>query len=253
MVSLCLKDLGAKHGRKQILSEITTPEFRAGEVIAVVGPNAAGKSTLFKRMAGTLKGAGQVHFQSSSSHRGGICYMPQDVSVNSVLSVYESVLLARMQGGGFSVGPADLAIVDYYLNSFNLLPLSSRNIGELSGGQRQMVSIAQTLVREPDVILMDEPTSALDMSRQVEVLSYVRKLAVEKEMIVFIALHDLNDVLKYTDKTLVIANGGLISCGPSEEVITVELLRDIYKVEARIEVCSKGDKHVFVDDCIHNS
>lgn len=250
MVSLRLNKLGAKHGRKQILSEITTPEFRAGEVIAVVGPNAAGKSTLFKRISGIVKGEGEVCFRSNTSHRGGICYMPQDVSVNSVLSVYESVLLARMQGGGFSVGSADLDIIDYYLNSFNLLPLSDRNIGELSGGQRQMVSIAQTLVREPEVILMDEPTSALDMSRQVEVLSYVRKLAVDQGMIVFVALHDLNDVLKYTDITLVIANGGLITCGLSEDVITEKLLRDIYNVEARVEVCSKGDRHVFVDGCI---
>lgn len=246
MVTLQLNALGALYGRKLALSGFSTPQFVAGDIVAVIGPNAAGKSTLFKRVAGLLKGPGEVVLQSEKGGKA-ISYMPQDTGANAVLSVYESILLARKQGSAWSVADDDLTQIDALMDALNIRPIAFRDLGALSGGQRQLVAIAQTLVREPDVMLMDEPTSALDLYRQVEVLSFMQECARRQGMIVFIAIHDLNQALRFANKALLVANGRMLACGDAQEVITSEMLRDVYKVDARIEKCSRNFDHVIVD------
>ncbi|RWI08777.1 MAG: ABC transporter ATP-binding protein [Mesorhizobium sp.] len=109
MVTIRLEALGARYGKSLRLRDVTTPAFEGGAIVAVIGPNAAGKSTLFRRIAGLLAGPGNVHVWNARRERNAICYMPQDTSANAVLTVYESVLLARKQGMGWSVGDDDLS------------------------------------------------------------------------------------------------------------------------------------------------
>ncbi|MCM2363469.1 ABC transporter ATP-binding protein [Pseudomonas sp. SR18] len=251
MVTLQLEHLGARYGQRNIISGVTTAAFTGGQVVAVVGPNAAGKSTLFKRIAGLIDGPGRVILQGSQQGAQAISYMPQGLNGSARLTVYESVLLARKQlSPGWVVQDAELHLVDEMLDALGITDLAFRNLGELSGGQQQLVSIAQTLVREPEVLLMDEPTSALDMHRQVQVLSFMRALARQREVIVFIALHDLNQALRFADQVLVIADGTAQGSGPSHEVINEGMLRAVYKVEARIERCSRGQPHILIDDIV---
>ena len=251
MVTLQLDNLGARYGQREIIRGVSTARFFGGQVVAVVGPNAAGKSTLFKRMAGLIDGPGRVILQESKKGPTGISYMPQGLNASARLTVYESVLLARKQlTPGWVVHDDELKLVDEILAALGITALSFRNLGELSGGQQQLVSIAQTLVREPEILLMDEPTSALDMHRQVQVLNFMRSLARKREVIVFIAIHDLNQALRFADQVLVIAEGTSQGSGPSDEVITEQMLRDVYKVEARIEQCSRGLQHILIDDIV---
>ncbi|CAI8725786.1 ABC-type cobalamin/Fe3+-siderophore transport system, ATPase component [Pseudomonas sp. IT-196MI5] len=251
MVKLQLENLGARYGQREIIRDVSTATFFGGQVVAVVGPNAAGKSTLFKRMAGLIDGPGQVILQESKRGPTGISYMPQGLNASARLTVYESVLLARKQlTPGWIVHHDELKLVDEILAALGITGLSFRNLGELSGGQQQLVSIAQTLVREPEILLMDEPTSALDMHRQVQVLNFMRSLARKREVIVFIAIHDLNQALRFADQVLVIADGTTQGSGPSHEVITESMLRSVYKVEARIELCSRGQRHIVIDDIV---
>lgn len=251
MVSIQLDDLGAAYGPRTIIRNVTTARFVGGQVVAVVGPNAAGKSTLFKRIAGLIDGPGRVILQGSEKGAQGISYMPQGLNASARLTVYESVLLARKQlAPGWVVHDNELQLVDAMLDALGITDLSFRNLGELSGGQQQLVSIAQTLVREPEVLLMDEPTSALDMHRQVQVLNFVQALARQREVVVFIALHDLNQALRFADQVLVIADGTARGSGPSHEVINEQMLREVYKVEARIERCSRGQHHILIDDVV---
>ncbi|WP_148252186.1 ABC transporter ATP-binding protein [Aidingimonas lacisalsi] len=247
MVTLQLDRLTAYYGRRQILSEISTPLFHGGQVVALLGPNAAGKSTLFRRIFGLLQGGGDIRIEGAKASRP-ICYMPQENAVNAVLSVYETVLLARMQGRRLKVTPEDLAQVDQTLDELGITALGKRNIGDLSGGQRQLVSAAQALVQAPEILLLDEPTSALDLNRQIGFLSVLRRLAAERRLLVMVALHDLGHALRYTDQAMVLQDGRLTACGQSNEVITPELLRQVYGVAARIESCSKGRPLLILDD-----
>jgi len=249
MVKLQLDNLGARYGQREIIRQVSTATFFGGQVVAVVGPNAAGKSTLFKRMAGLIDGPGQVILQDSKKGPAGISYMPQGLNASARLTVYESVLLARKQlAPGWTVNDEELRLVDEILAALSISELSFRNLGELSGGQQQLVSIAQTLVRDPEILLMDEPTSALDMHRQVQVLKFMRTLARQRQVIVFIAIHDLNQALRFDDQVLVIAEGTTQGSGPSNEVITEQMLHRVYKVQARIEQCSRGLRHILIDD-----
>jgi iron complex transport system ATP-binding protein len=173
--------------------------------------------------------------------------MPQDTSVNTVLTVYESILLARKQGADRKVRDADLEAVDRILASLSIEAIAFRSLAELSGGQRQLVSLAQTLVREPEILLLDEPTSALDLHRQVEVLALIQDLAQRRGICVVLAIHDLNQVLRVADRVMVIDEGTMVRCGPVETVITPDLLRVIYKVDGRIELCSRRCPQVIID------
>lgn len=230
---LALSEVGVAYGRRQILTGISTPDLLGGEVVAVIGPNAAGKSSLFRRIAGMASGTGTVEIASPSGKAP--CYLPQDTAVNAVLTVYESILLARKQGGSWGVGDDELAAIDQALHDLDIAELAFRGLGELSGGQRQLVSIAQTLVRQPEIMLLDEPTSALDLQRQFEVLSLVARLAREKKICVLIAIHDLNQALRIADKVMVLAKGRLVALGPPREIITPALLEEVYGVVARVE------------------
>lgn len=249
MVTLQLDRLSARYGRQQILAEISTPRFEGGRVVALLGPNAAGKSTLFRRIFGLLKGGGEVRITGASSERP-VAYMPQDTGVNAVLTVYESVLLARMQGRALKVRPEDLAKVDQALDELGIATLGERDIGDISGGQRQLVSAAQALVQEPEILLLDEPTSALDLNRQIGLLSILQRLAREREMLIMVALHDLGHALRFTDEAMLLQNGELIACGTTAEVVTPELLRQVYRVAARIEPCSKGRPQLIVEESV---
>lgn len=250
VATLQLDNVGVRYGNVEVLSGITTPVLKGGEVTAVIGPNAAGKSSLFRRIAGLLDGPGQINLTDASLDPGSgtICYMPQDTSVNTVLTVYESILLARKQGGtGRQVSDSDLETVDSIVASLRIDAIAFKGLCELSGGQRQLVSLAQTLVRDPKILLLDEPTSALDLHRQVEVLALVRALARERNICVIVAVHDLNQVMRVADRVMVIDAGTMVQCGSVESVITPDLLRRIYKVDGRIERCSRFCPQVIID------
>lgn len=249
MVTLTLDRLSARYGRRQILADISTPPLHGGQVVALLGPNAAGKSTLFRRILGLLEGDGEVRITGTRSERP-IAYMPQDNGATAVLTVYEAVLLARMQGRRLKVVDADLDEVDKALAALGIDTLAGRDIGNLSGGQRQLVGAAQALVQSPDILLLDEPTSALDLHRQISLLGILRRLAQERNMLIIAALHDLGHALRFADQALVIESGRLVDCGPCEQVVTPQMLRRTFQVEARIEPCSQGRPQLIVEAAI---
>ncbi|MBY6122049.1 ABC transporter ATP-binding protein [Mameliella alba] len=246
MVSLTLERVGAGYGRRKILTEASTPPIAGGMLTALVGANAAGKSTLFRRIAGQLRGAGAVRLNGAA--QADLRYMPQDTGMNAALTVYESIILALKQGeGGWRLSSGELAAVDEVLGRFGIAHLADRQLPELSGGQRQAVSVAQTLVARPRVVLMDEPTSALDLYRQFEVLEALRAYAEETGAVMILALHDLNQVMRCCTTTIALAEGRLLACGDTLEVLTPELIRRLYGIDSRVERCSRGCPMMIVD------
>ena len=245
MVNLTLDHVGAHYGRRQILSDVSA-RFEGGTLTALVGANAAGKSTLFRRIAGHLRGSGAVHLEQAETH--DLRYMPQDTGMNAALTVYESIILALKQGaGGWRLSTDELRAVDDTVRRFNISHLADQQLVELSGGQRQAVSIAQTLVSRPKVVLMDEPTSALDLNRQYEVLESLRRYADETGAVMVLARHDLNQVLRCCTATMALGDGKTLACGPTLDVLTPNLIRRLYGIESRVERCSRGCPMMIVD------
>lgn len=246
MVTLELDRLGARYGRRKILQDATTPPISGGALTALVGPNAAGKSTLFRRVAGQLRGAGSVRL--TGADQGSLRYMPQDTGMNAALTVYESIILALKQGGGgWRLSASELAAVDHALTRLGITELADRQLPELSGGQRQVVSIAQTLVAQPSVVLMDEPTSALDLYRQYEVLGALRSYAEETGAVMILALHDLNQVMRCCTTTIAMSEGRILATGPTLDVLRPDLIRRLYGIDSRVELCSRGCPMMIVD------
>lgn len=246
MVSLALEQVGARYGRQQILTDASTPTIEGGALTALVGANAAGKSTLFRRIAGQLRGTGTVRL--SGADRDDLRYMPQDTGMSAALTVYESIILALKQGaGGWRLSARELTAVDDVLHRFGVAHLADRQLPELSGGQRQAVSIAQTLVTRPKVVLMDEPTSALDLYRQYEVLDALCRYAQDTGAVVILALHDLNQVMRACTTVMALAGGRILATGPTLEVLTPDLIAQLYGIDSRVERCSRGCPMMIVD------
>ena len=246
MVTLQLENLGARYGRHEVLSKATTPLIRGGSLTALVGANAAGKSTLFRRIAGQMRGAGTVRLSGAAAD--DLRYMPQDTGMNAALTVYESIILALKQGGGgWRLSASELTAVNDVLARLGITALAERQLPELSGGQRQVVSIAQTLVTRPRVILMDEPTSALDLYRQYEVLEALQSYAAESGAVMILALHDLNQVMRCSATTIALGEGSILATGPTLEVLTPAMIRRLYGINSRVERCSRGCAMMIVD------
>ena len=120
----------------------------------------------------------------------------------------------------------------------------------MSGGKRQLLGLALIVARETPLILLDEPTSSLDLRWQLDTLSLLRQHARQANALAVIALHDLNLAIRYCDDAILIAEGGCIACGPVEQVITADRLRQVFGVQARIERCSQNRPIVLIDQSI---
>ncbi|MBT9289227.1 ABC transporter ATP-binding protein [Hyphomicrobiaceae bacterium 22] len=212
-----------------------------GEVTALLGPNGSGKSTLMRAVAGLIPHSGRITFDGGprpGDHAVG--YMPQDFAVRPVLTVLEVVLLGRIGRIGYRVGEADLAAVAAALGSVGMADHAGRLFGTLSGGQRQLVQLAQVLAREPAVILLDEPTSALDLRNQLELLDLVRRETRRRGLTTVVTIHDLNAALRYADHAVVLTHGRVFAAGTPASVIDAAMIAAVYGVEARLTAAADG-------------
>jgi iron complex transport system ATP-binding protein len=207
---------------------------RPGEFLAVIGPNGSGKSSLVKAVAGLLAPTGNLTFDGGGRPGGGIGYMPQDIGARATLTVLEAVLLGRLGRLGLRVAPADLDGVRAVLAELGIEALAPRYLEELSGGQRQMVFLAQALASEPKLLLLDEPISALDIRHQFDVLDRVRALTTERGLTTICVLHDLNAAGRYADQLLALKAGRTVVYGPAAQVLTRDLVADLFEVEALV-------------------
>lgn len=247
-MSIRVENFTFSYGSTPVLSGVSLQDARPGELLGLVGPNAAGKSTLLKCMAGLLKPSGRIWLdgeeidsaETRRKLRRQVTYLPQEYASTAAITVFEAVLVARQQSSSWIVGDDDITAVATILNELRLDHLALRYLSELSGGQRQMVAVAQSLAREPRVLLLDEPTSSLDLQRQLELLQLVRSLARERAMTVLIALHDLNLAARFVDRLVILHQGQSFADGPPADVLTEVMLWNVYGVEARVERDADG-------------
>lgn len=251
-MSFSVKALDFSYGRKPALQDVTFKDVPRGGLTVLIGPNAAGKSTLFRCVAGLLKtGPDTVFLDGEDLHRIDrarrsrmVCFMPQSIASNAALTVFEVVLLARKHLLGWRVGDDDAAAVERLLQRLGIEQLADCYIGELSGGQQQMVSVCQALVREPSLYLLDEPTSALDLRHQLEVMEAVKAVTAERNAVTVVALHDLNLAARFADHLLLMRDGRIAATGPPETMLTSPQLGEAYGVN--IDLARTGDGSLVV-------
>lgn len=236
---LSTRQLSFRYDAEPVLHEIDL-DIQPG-ITAIIGPNAAGKSTLMKCLCGILRGQGTVQLDDESiaawSHEQiarQVSYLPQEFTTKAVLTVFETVLLGRLGHLGWRVSTEDIQIVDRLLNVMQLSDLGQRWLNQLSGGQAQRVAIAQALARQPNVLLMDEPTSSLDLRHQFDVLTFIREWTIENHASTVIAIHDLNLAAQFADYICVLDNGRIHGQGAPREWLTPATIAKVYGVEARI-------------------
>ena len=256
-----LRGLGAGYPRRPVLEGLHLERIAPGALVALVGPNGVGKSTLLKAIAGLRPVRGQVLLDGTDLATLGprerlrrVGYLPQALPQASSLVAYEALLSAlRASRGDWSGAQREAAIARVFA-TLGLEALALRPLNELSGGQRQMIGLAQVLARAPRLLLLDEPTSALDLRWQLQVLQAVRALVREGQALALVAVHDLNLALRFCDHIVVLGQGQphnrLLAAGRPAEVLTPALLRSAYGVRARIEHCSLGHPLVLADEAI---
>ena len=247
--------LNAGYSGKRIVKDFNM-RIGKGEITTLIGPNGSGKSTVLKTIGRLIKKeSGCILLDAKDTYRMTkkeiaqimACLSqcntpPEDTTIRELVSFgrhphrkwYES-LTAK-----------DEELVNWAIESTNLSSMQDKRVVNLSGGERQRAWIAVALAQQPKVLLLDEPTTYLDINNQLEVLELVKKLNEEMGLTVVMVLHDLNQAARYSHKLFVIKNGELASEGKPDEVLTKNLIREVYGVEMEILTVGQEKNLIFM-------
>lgn len=250
---LLVRDLHTGYRNKKIISGLTTPGLPRGQITALLGPNGSGKSTLLRAMADLNPAQGELLLngddlmrQPSATRAQKVVYLPQSLPQGVHLHALESVIVARRASGNVdsqNVEKEAWAILD----KLGVAHLAMSFLDQLSGGQKQLIGLAQSLIREPDLLLLDEPLSALDLNYQFHVMDIVARETRLRNIVTVVVIHDINIALHHANYAMMLKEGELIASGQPGEVVTSENLARVYGVDGRVEYCSHGLPHVVVD------
>ncbi|HAA89468.1 MAG: Hemin ABC transport system ATP-binding protein HmuV [Thermoanaerobacterales bacterium 50_218] len=241
-VVLKILDVECSYGAHQVLRGVNL-EIPRGAFLGIIGPNAAGKSTLLKTLAATLKPVrGVVFFSgrdlaefSRQDLAKKISVVPQEPVVGFPFSVLDVVLMGRYpHQKRFSFeSKKDFQVAEKAMQLSGCWHLRDRNLLELSGGERQRVVFARALAQEPEVLLLDEPTNHLDLASQLEMLEILRNL--NKQGLTIVAVfHDLNLAAQYCDRLLLLHQGKIFAIGKPEEVLKPEIIKKVYQTDVLV-------------------
>ncbi len=240
---LATSALSLGHDRTIVVRELDL-ELPQRQVTVIVGPNGCGKSTLLGGLARTIAPrSGAVLLDgkplTSLSTRAIariIGLLPQSATAPDGLTVRDLVRYGRQPHQGLlrQWSAADAEAVEHALAAADLHELADRPLDTLSGGQRQRAWIAMAVAQDTDILMLDEPTSALDMGHALEVLEMVRGLTAERGRTVVLVLHDLTTACRYADHMVAMRDGRVAAQGAPRDIVTPELVRELYGVESVI-------------------
>jgi iron complex transport system ATP-binding protein len=214
---------------------------------AIIGPNASGKSTLLKCICGLLKAEGSIILNGrdlKAYHKeevlNAISYLPQEFPEGAALTVFEATLLGTINSLGWRIKEKELSATTNTLKMLGIEDLAMKSMSELSGGQKQMVAIAQAIIRKPEMLLMDEPTNSLDLQRQLELFDLIRDVSQLNKMATIVVLHDLNLAARYADNVILLNQGRIEAAGSPASVLTEEMILRVYGVRSRVTLDCEG-------------
>ncbi len=238
-MSLIIEDLNFSYSNKFGIKHISTKFDNS--ITAILGPNGSGKSTLMKCLTNLFRWNGTMIYKDrriaasdKEFFRSRLSYLPQSAQSDSTITVFEAILLGLINSLSFHVTVEQEKAVESIIESLELTELSGHRICELSGGQLQMVSLAQAIVKKPEILILDEPLNNLDVHRQFSLLDQVASLTKNSHMITIIVMHDINLAARYAENILIMNAGEVYSQGSPKEVITRRMLHDIYNIQSEI-------------------
>lgn len=236
-----IKNLTKSYGGIPVVKDVsfTIPE---GKVMSIIGPNGAGKSTVMGMISRLIeKDKGEIEFKGkdlnswkSKELSKKLSILTQSNNVNLALTVRELVNFGRFPYSGSRLDEKDNAIVDAALKTMELDDIADKYIDQLSGGQRQRAFVAMTMAQDTDYILLDEPTNNLDIYHATQLMKKVRTFSEEFGKTVVMVLHEINLAAAYSDYICAMYQGEIKKVGTVEEVMTKEILSDMYKVDFEI-------------------
>ncbi|MHA6481099.1 ABC transporter ATP-binding protein [Paenibacillus sp. strain BS8-2] len=243
MIRLTTSDLAISYDDRLIVQDLNI-SIPQGKVTALVGANGSGKSTILKTMArimnptkgNVLLDGKSIHKQSTKDVAKQLAILPQNPTAPDGLTVSELVSYGRFpyQKGFGSMSKEDRQVVQWAIEATGMGEFTDRPVDQLSGGQRQRAWIAMALAQETDILFLDEPTTFLDMAHQLEVLHLLKKLNEMNNRTIVMVVHDLNHAARYAHHMIAIKSGVVRGEGSPVEVITPDIMREVFNIEADI-------------------
>lgn len=240
---------GYKRG-KDILKNISF-QIKQGEVLAVLGPNGVGKTTLLRNMMGLLswRSGGtylngvNINSMSEKAFWQEVAYVPQASKVSFAYTLEEMVLMGRSAYIGVMRQPTkeDKEMAYDAMKRLGIEHLRERYCNEVSGGQLQMALIARALCAEPKLLVLDEPESNLDFKNQLIILETIEKLASEKGIACIFNTHYPVHALKVADHALILSRDGKTRFGKASEMIEAKCMKEVFEVDVHINKVQYGD------------
>lgn len=246
---LAARDLSVGYGAREVFREVSL-ELRAGRLVALIGPNGCGKTTLLHALCGLLPPcAGRVELMgrpmAELSRRDiarRVALVAQSSTIDVEITVAETVTLGRYPhiGPWAPLSANDRRAVEDVLSALNLVALRDRPLQTLSGGERQRVLLARALAQETQVLLLDEPVASLDLRYQQETYERLAALTADRRMAILVADHHLNLVAATCDEVLVLHDGGLRAAGSPREILTEEMIGTVFGARMRVQHDERG-------------
>jgi len=236
--------------------EATSFHAKAGEVVAVLGPNASGKSTLLQIISGALPPlSGRVLLNGNVTHqleprtRGQrIAMVQQESQLLFPSKAWEFVLQGRHPYGKSLrfESDEDVTIAQNALAQVGAEHLADRWMDQISGGEKQRVILARALAQQPLLLLLDEPTLHLDIGAQVDLLETLRRLAAENRYTVVVVTHELNLAGEYAEQVVLLQKGKALRVGPPASVYQRDLLEQVFQTQLTVETGASGRPRVSI-------
>lgn len=237
---LAVKDIRIGYRSGELILEDLGFSLAPGQMLAILGPNGVGKTTLLRCLNAMLKPwSGSVRVLDLDVFQAG----PAEIAKNlgyvaqrheaGRMTAFDTVLLGRKPHLRWKAGREDLLKATGALRQLGLEHLALRHIDEMSGGELQKVCIARALVQEPRVLLLDEPTSSLDLKNQLDILDTIRRVVREHQLAAVLTMHDLNLAFRFADRFLFIKAGRVFAWGRPDQ-ISAQMVAAVYGVQVDI-------------------